>query len=250
MSGLQMVDLHVRVDGKDILRGVNLAVPRGQLHAVMGPNGSGKSTLSRVIAGHPAYEVVSGDILFDGESLLPLSPEARAHRGVFLAFQHPVEVLGVPNSTFLKAAVNAGRRARGEAEIDAADFLILAKAAMKRLGMDVKLLHRGVNEGFSGGERKRNELLQMALLEPTCCVLDEPDSGLDVDALHDLARAVASLASPTRALLVITHYQKLLETLRPDVVHVFVDGRVVRSGGPELAEAVEAEGYAWARGAA
>lgn len=243
MNGLEIVDLHVRVAGRDVLAGVDLAVGPGELHAVMGANGSGKSTLARVLAGHAAYEVVRGDVRLGGESLLGLPPEVRAHRGLFLAFQHPVEVPGVPNSTFLRAAVNAVRRARGDEELDAADFLDLVKAAMARVGMDPTLLHRGVNEGFSGGERKRNELVQMALLQPRCCVLDEPDSGLDVDARKDLAAALQALRSPERCLLVITHDQRLIETLEPDAVHVLGGGRVERSGDVALAAEVEAGGY-------
>jgi Fe-S cluster assembly ATP-binding protein len=244
---LELVDLHASVEGRPILRGVTLIVPRGEVHAVMGPNASGKSTLSKVIAGHPDYVVTSGDVRFDGESVLGLEPEERARRGIFLSFQHPVEIPGVSTSVFLKAAVNAVRRARGESELDAAAFLRFAREKMALVEMDRDLLHRSLNEGFSGGEKKRNEVFQMAMLEPRLCVLDEPDSGLDVDALRIVAAGVQALRSPARTMLVITHYQRLLEHLRPDATHVFVDGRIVRSGGPELALEVEARGYQWVR---
>jgi Fe-S cluster assembly ATP-binding protein len=244
---LELVDLHATVEGRPILRGVTLTVPRGEVHAVMGPNASGKSTLSKVIAGHPDYVVTSGDVRFDGESVLGLAPEERARRGIFLSFQHPVEIPGVSTSVFLKAAVNAVRRARGEPELDAAAFLRFAREKMALVEMDKDLLHRSLNEGFSGGEKKRNEVFQMAMLEPRLCVLDEPDSGLDVDALRIVASGVQALRSPERTMLVITHYQRLLEHLLPDATHVFVDGRIVRSGGPELAREVEARGYQWVR---
>jgi Fe-S cluster assembly ATP-binding protein len=243
MSGLVVEDLRVAVGGRAVLRGVDLAVPRGALHALMGPNGCGKSTLARALAGHPAYDIVGGDIRLDGHSLVGLAPEERAHRGLFLGFQHPVEVPGVPNSTFLRAAVNAARRARGDDEVDTADFLVLARAAMASVGMDPGLLHRGLNEGFSGGERKRNEIVQMALLEPSCCVLDEPDSGLDVDARKDLSAALSLLRTAERCFVVISHDQRLLDALRPDAIHVLLDGRIARSGGRSLAGEVEAAGY-------
>jgi Fe-S cluster assembly ATP-binding protein len=244
---LELIDLHAEVEGRPILRGLTLTVPKGEVHAVMGPNASGKSTLSKVIAGHPDYVVTGGDVRFEGESVLGLEPEERAQRGIFLSFQHPVEIPGVTTSVFLKAALNAVRRARGEAELDAAAFLRLAREKMQLVEMDKELLHRSLNEGFSGGEKKRNEIFQMAMLEPRLCVLDEPDSGLDVDALRIVAHGISALRSPERTMLVITHYQRLLEHLRPDATHVFVDGRIVRSGGPDLAREVETKGYQWVR---
>jgi Fe-S cluster assembly ATP-binding protein len=235
------------VDGTEILKGVTLTIRPGEVHAIMGPNASGKSTLSKVITGHPDYQVTSGDIRLDGESILELEPEERAQRGIFMSFQHPVEIPGVSNSYFLKAAVNAVRRARGEEELDAAGFLKLAKQRMKLVELDKTLLHRSLNEGFSGGEKKRNEVFQMAMLEPRFAVLDEPDSGLDVDALRIVASGVNALRTDERAFLVITHYQRLLDHLVPDHTHVFVDGKVVMTGGPELAKQVEEQGYAWVR---
>jgi len=244
---LELLDLHAEVEGRPILHGVTLTVPKGEVHAVMGPNASGKSTLSKVIAGHPDYVVTGGDVRFDGASVLGLEPEERARRGIFLSFQHPVEIPGVTTSVFLKAALNAVRRSRGEPELDAAAFLRLARERMQLVEMDKELLHRSLNEGFSGGEKKRNEIFQMAMLEPRLCVLDEPDSGLDIDALRVVAKGVSALRSPERTMLVITHYQRLLEHLRPDATHVFVDGRIVRSGGPDLAREVESKGYQWVR---
>jgi len=244
---LELLDLHAEVEGRPILRGLTFTIPKGEVHAVMGPNASGKSTLSKVIAGHPDYVVTKGDVRFDGESVLGLEPEERARRGIFLSFQHPVEIPGVTTSVFLKAALNAVRRSRGEPELDAAAFLRLAREKMQLVEMDKELLHRSLNEGFSGGEKKRNEIFQMAMLEPRLCVLDEPDSGLDIDALRIVAKGVAALRSPERTMLVITHYQRLLEHLRPDATHVFVDGRIVRSGGPDLAREVETKGYQWIR---
>lgn len=244
---LEILDLHAEIDGKPILRGVDLVLRPGEVHAVMGPNASGKSTLSKVITGHPDYAVTRGDVRLDGESLLGMPPEERARRGVFLSFQHPVEVPGVTTSVFLKTALNAVRKARGLPELDAAAFLRLARDRMKLVEMDKELLHRSLNEGFSGGEKKRNEVLQMALLEPRVAILDEPDSGLDVDALRIVGNGVTALRSPDRAFLVITHYQRLLDFVKPDVTHVFMDGRVVRTGGPELALEVETRGYGWVR---
>ncbi len=244
---LELIDIHAEVEGHPILKGVTLTIRPGEVHAVMGPNASGKSTLSKVITGHPDYVITAGDVRLDGESILELEPEERAHKGIFLSFQHPVEIPGVATSVFLKEAVNATRRARGQDELDAAGFLKLARDKMKLVEMDKALLHRSLNEGFSGGEKKRNEVFQMAMLEPRLCILDEPDSGLDVDALRIVASGVEALRSPDRAMLVITHYQRLLNHLQPDFTHVFVDGRIVKSGGPELAHEVEARGYQWVR---
>ncbi|MEQ1570340.1 MAG: Fe-S cluster assembly ATPase SufC [Myxococcota bacterium] len=244
---LELIDLHAEIDGKPILKGVTLTVRPGEVHAVMGPNASGKSTLSKVITGHPDYRVTSGDLRLDGESLLELAPEERAHRGIFLSFQHPVEIPGVTTSVFLKAAVNANRKARGLPELDAAAFLKLARDKAKLVELDKELMHRSLNEGFSGGEKKRNEVFQMAMLEPRYAVLDEPDSGLDVDALRIVASAVNALRSPERGFLVITHYQRLLDLLPAEHTHVFIDGRIVQSGGPELAHEVETRGYQWVR---
>jgi Fe-S cluster assembly ATP-binding protein len=247
---IELLDVHASVDGTEILKGVTLTIRPGEVHAIMGPNASGKSTLSKVITGHPDYLITSGDIRLDGESILELEPEERARRGIFMSFQHPVEIPGVSTSYFLKAAVNAVRRSRGEPELDAAGFLKLAKQRMGLVEMDKSLLHRSLNEGFSGGEKKRNEVFQMAMLEPRFAVLDEPDSGLDVDALRIVASGVNALRSDERSFLVITHYQRLLDYLVPDHTHVFVDGRIVLSGGPELAKKVEDQGYAWVRGEA
>ena len=244
---LELVDVHAEIDGKPILKGLTLSIGAGEVHAVMGPNASGKSTLSKVITGHPDYTVTQGEIRFEGESVLELEPEERAQRGIFLSFQHPVEIPGVTTSVFLKEAVNAIRRSRGEEELDAAAFLRRAKDTMKLVEMDKSLLHRSLNEGFSGGEKKRNEVFQMAMLEPKLAILDEPDSGLDVDALRIVGGGVEKLRSPERAMLVITHYQRLLDYLKPDYTHVLLDGRIVRSGGPELALEVESRGYQWVR---
>jgi Fe-S cluster assembly ATP-binding protein len=245
---LEIRGLSATVDGKEILRGIDLAVPTGEVHAIMGPNGSGKSTLSYVLAGREGYEVTGGGAIFDGRDLLTLEPEERAALGLFLAFQYPVELPGVGNANFLRTALNATRRARGEGELDAVQFLKMARAETKRLSMPDDMLKRNVNVGFSGGEKKRNEILQMALLQPLVAVLDETDSGLDIDALRVVSRGVRAVreARPELGVLAITHYQRLLEELVPDVVHLLVDGRVVASGGPELASRVEAEGYeAW-----
>lgn len=241
---LEIKNLHAAVDGTDILRGLDLTLGAGEVHAIMGPNGSGKSTLSYVLAGREGYEVTEGEVLFRGENLLALAPEERAAAGVFLAFQYPVEIPGVPNTTFMKEALNAVRKARGEEGLDAMQFLKLLRAKTKELGMSEEFLKRAVNVGFSGGEKKRNEVLQMAILEPTLAILDETDSGLDIDALKAVADGVNALRSPERSLLVITHYQRLLDYIVPDHVHVLSKGRIIRSGGPELAEELEAKGYA------
>jgi Fe-S cluster assembly ATP-binding protein len=240
---LEIKHLHARVEDKEILKGVNLTVNAGEVHAIMGPNGSGKSTLAQVLAGRDTYAVTEGDILIGGESVLELDPEERAARGLFLAFQYPVEIPGVRNNYFLKTALNALRKARGEKELDAMEFLKLIKDKAKLLKIDESFMSRSVNEGFSGGEKKRNEILQMAILDPRLCVMDETDSGLDIDALRVVANGVNALRSPDRAMVVITHYQRLLNYIVPDVVHVFVDGKINRTGGKELALELEAEGY-------
>jgi len=233
------------VAGNPILRGVDLTVDAGQVHAIMGPNGSGKSTLAHVLAGRPGYEVTSGRVLFKGQDLLSMPPEIRAREGVFLAFQYPVEIPGVNNTYFLRSALNAQRKVRGEAELDSMQFLKLVREKLAVLHLKDELLHRGVNEGFSGGEKKRNEIFQLAVLEPKLAILDETDSGLDIDALRNVADGVNALRSPERAFLVITHYQRLLDYIKPDVVHVLSDGRIVETGGPELALELEQHGYAW-----
>ena len=242
---LEIRDLHARAEGKDILKGLSLSVNPGEVHAIMGPNGSGKSTLARVLAGHPGYEVTGGSVTYAGRDLLELDPEERACEGVFMAFQYPVEIPGINNSYFLKAALNAVRKHRGQKELDAVEFMKLIKDKAKLLDMDPAMLNRSVNEGFSGGEKKRNEIFQMAVLEPRLCVLDETDSGLDIDALKIVAGGVNALRSPDRAMVVVTHYQRLLNYIVPDVVHVLTDGRIVRSGGKELALELEARGYGW-----
>lgn len=246
---LRISNLHARVEGKDILRGVELTVPTGEVHALMGPNGSGKSTLAKVLAGREGYEVTRGEVLLDGVPLLGLTPEARAAAGVFLAFQEPVEIPGVGNLHFLRTALNAQRRGRGEEELDAMDFLLLARARMRDVQLEPAILERGVNEGFSGGEKKRNEVFQMAVLEPRLAILDETDSGLDIDALEVVARGINALRAPHRSMLLITHYPRLLERVVPDRVHVMLGGRIVRSGGPELAHQLEREGYGTLLGA-
>jgi Fe-S cluster assembly ATP-binding protein len=247
---LSIRNLHAAVEGKPILKGVDLEVKAGEVHAIMGPNGSGKSTLAHVLSGREAYQVSEGSILFEGKDLLAMSPEERAREGVFLAFQYPVEIPGVNNVYMLKAALNAIRRHRGEAELDAVDFLKLIKAKTKLVQMDEKFLSRAVNEGFSGGEKKRNEILQMAVLEPKLAVLDETDSGLDIDALRIVANGVNQLRRADRAVVMITHYQRLLEHIVPDFVHVLAGGRIVRSGGRELAVTLEERGYDWLKGEA
>jgi Fe-S cluster assembly ATP-binding protein len=244
-SMLEIKNLHARIEEREILKGVNLTVNRGEVHAIMGPNGSGKSTLANVIAGRSDYEVTSGQILLGGEDLLELDPEERAAAGLFLAFQYPVEIPGVSNTYFLRSALNALRKSRGEAELDAMAFLTHIKAKMKALDLDQTMLSRSVNEGFSGGEKKRNEIFQMAVLEPTMAVLDETDSGLDIDALRVVSDGVNALRSADRGFLVITHYQRLLNYIVPDFVHVLVDGRIVKSGGKELALELEEKGYGW-----
>jgi len=241
---LEIRDLHATVDGKEILRGINLTINAGEVHAIMGPNGSGKSTLAYVLAGREGYEVTAGEVIYDGRDLLAMAAEERAQAGVFLAFQYPVEIPGVAMSTFLRTAVNAVRKARGETALDAIKFLKLARAKMKELEMDEQFLGRAVNVGFSGGEKKRNEIFQMAMLEPKFAVLDETDSGLDIDALKIVADGVNALRGPERAMLVITHYQRLLDYIVPDRVHVLAKGRIVKSGGHDLALELEANGYA------
>lgn len=241
---LGIKNLHAGIDGKEILRGVDLTINPGEVHAIMGPNGSGKSTLAQVLAGRDTYQVTQGEVLYQGKDLLEMAPEERAREGIFLAFQYPVEIPGVSNTYFLKAAVNAVRRHRGLPELDAMDFLALVKEKVKLLRMDQSLLNRPVNEGFSGGEKKRNEVFQMAVLEPRLAILDETDSGLDIDALRVVADGVNAMRTSDRAILVVTHYQRLLNYIVPDKVHVLVDGRIVRSGGKELALELEARGYA------
>ena len=241
---LEIKNLHATVDGKEILKGLDLSMRPGEVHALMGPNGSGKSTLAYVMTGRAGYEVTEGRILYQGLNLLEMKPEERANAGLFLAFQYPVEIPGVPNTTFLKEALNAVRKARGEEALDAMQFVKLARAKMKDLGISEDMLKRPLNVGFSGGEKKRNEILQMAVLEPTLAVLDETDSGLDIDALKIVADGVNALRAPERSTLVITHYQRLLDYVVPDQVHVLAGGRIVRSGGKELAYELEEMGYA------
>tara|TARA_B100001245_G_scaffold216032_1_gene183596 strand:+ start:49 stop:798 length:750 start_codon:yes stop_codon:yes gene_type:complete len=240
---LKIKNLHATVDGKEILKGIDLAMGFGEVHAIMGPNGSGKSTLSYVLAGRDGYEVTKGEVLYNGKNLLEMKPEERAGEGVFLAFQYPVELPGVSSMNFLKAAVNAVRKYRGENELDAMDFLKFVRETTKMLNITDDMLKRAVNVGFSGGEKKRNEVLQMAVLKPTLSVLDETDSGLDVDALRIVGEGVTALRSPQRSMLVITHYQRLLDHIVPDEVHILADGKIVRSGGKELAVELEQEGY-------
>ena len=242
---LTITNLHVRGGNREILRGINLSIDAGEVHAIMGPNGSGKSTLARVLAGHPEYEVTQGTVLYDGRDLLAMDPESRAREGVFMAFQYPVEIPGVNNAYFLKAALNALRKHRGLEELDAMEFMSLVRARMQMLDMDETLLTRPVNEGFSGGEKKRNEIFQMAVLEPRLAILDETDSGLDIDALKIVAAGVMTMRTPQRAILVVTHYQRLLNYIVPDFVHVLTDGRIARSGGKELALELEERGYGW-----
>ena len=245
---LEITNLHVEIEGRKILKGLTLSLPAGEVHAIMGPNGAGKSTLSYVLAGRPGYKITQGVVTLEGKDLLALSPEERAAAGVFLAFQYPVEIPGVTNMNFLKSALNAVRRARGEKELDAMQMLKLLKLKAKELGMSEDMLKRAVNAGFSGGEKKRNEVLQMAVLEPRLCVLDETDSGLDIDALRIVADGVNALRASQRSMLVITHYQRLLDYIKPDCVHVLADGRIERSGGPELALELEEKGYSESRG--
>ena len=244
---LKIENLHASVGDREILKGLSLEVRPGEVHAIMGPNGAGKSTLGNILAGRDGYEVTAGSVEYDGRDLLQLEPEERAAAGVFLAFQYPVEIPGVNNTYFLRSALNAQRKARGEAELDSMQFLKLVREKIKVLHLPDTLLNRGVNEGFSGGEKKRNEIFQLAVLEPKLAILDETDSGLDIDALKSVAEGVNALRSPDRAFLVITHYQRLLDYIQPDVVHVLADGRIVESGGPELALELEAHGYAWVK---
>src|SRR3954469_19313611 len=242
---LEIKNLRARVQHKDILKGVSLTVNTGEVHAIMGPNGSGKSTLARVLAGHPEYEVTGGQVLFEGKDLLDLDPEERAREGVFMAFQYPVEIPGVNNAYFLKAAVNAVRKHRGEQELDAIEFMQLVNERLQLMHMDQDLLKRPVNEGFSGGEKKRNEIFQMLVLQPKLALLDETDSGLDIDALKTVAEGVNAMRSPDRGIVVVTHYQRLLNYIVPDFVHVLSEGKIARSGGKELALELEAKGYGW-----
>ncbi len=240
---LEIRNLHVKVENHQILKGVNLKVNAGEVHSIMGPNGSGKSTLAQVLAGRETFEVTEGEVIYEGENLLELSPEERACRGLFMAFQYPVEIPGISNTYFLKTALNAVRKYRGLDEVDAIDFLAMVKEKMKMLDVDERLLNRSINEGFSGGEKKRNEVFQMAVLEPKLAILDETDSGLDIDAMRIVARSVNALRSPDRAIILVTHYQRLLNYIVPDAVHVLLDGRIARSGGKELALELEAKGY-------
>jgi Fe-S cluster assembly ATP-binding protein len=242
---LDIKDLHVSIDGNEILKGISLTIRPGEVHAIMGPNGSGKSTLAQVLAGREEYEVGAGEVLYRGADLLEMAPEDRAREGIFLAFQYPVEIPGVSNTYFLKAALNAVRKHRGQPELDAVDFLRLVRERMRLVKMDETLLQRPVNEGFSGGEKKRNEIFHMAVLEPALGILDETDSGLDIDALRIVADGVNALRGADRSFLVITHYQRLLDYIVPDVVHVLIDGRIVRTGGKELALELEEKGYGW-----
>ncbi|MDO1530178.1 Fe-S cluster assembly ATPase SufC [Fulvimonas sp. R45] len=242
---LKIENLHARVEGKDILKGLSLTVKPGEVHAIMGPNGAGKSTLGNVLSGREGYEVTAGSVSWNGIDLLALEPEARAAAGVFLAFQYPVEIPGVNNTYFLRAALNAQRKARGEAELDSMQFLKLVREKLKIMQISDELLHRAVNEGFSGGEKKRNEIFQMAVLEPRLAILDETDSGLDIDALKQVAGGVNALRSPERSFLVVTHYQRLLDYIVPDHVHVLAGGRIVESGDKTLAHKLEEHGYAW-----
>jgi Fe-S cluster assembly ATP-binding protein len=253
MNLLEVRNLHAKVAGQEILKGVDLVLNAGEVHSIMGPNGSGKSTLAQVLARRESYEVTAGEILFDGKNLLEMKPEDAACEGLFMAFQYPVEIPGISNAYFLRSALNAIRRYHGQEEVDALDFLPLLREKAKLLDMDEKLMQRSVNESFSGGEKKRNEILQMAVLEPRLAILDETDSGLDIDALRIVAQGVNAMRSRERAMILVTHYQRLLNYIVPDRVHVLVEGRIVRSGGPELALELEEKGYAgletWARGA-
>jgi len=244
---LEIKDLHVSVEGNAILRGVSLNVRAGEVHAIMGPNGSGKSTLAQVLAGHPAYQVTKGTVRYEGKDLLDMDPEERAREGLFLAFQYPVAIRGITNSYFLRSAVNAIRKHQGLPELDPLDFLQVLEDKLKAIGWDDSLMNRAVNEGFSGGEKKRNEILQLAVLEPKLAILDETDSGLDIDALKTVAEAVNKLRGPERSFVVVTHYQRLLNYIVPDRVHVLAEGRIVKSGGKELALELEAKGYDWVK---
>ena len=250
MAMLEICDLRATVGDKEILKGVSLTINAGEVHAIMGPNGSGKSTLAQVLAGHPAYQVSGGQVRFDGKDLLDMEPEERAQAGLFLAFQYPVEIPGVTNAYFLRAAYNEIRKARGQEELDPMDFLDLLEEKLKLVEWGPEIMRRAVNAGFSGGEKKRNEILQMAVLEPKLAILDETDSGLDIDALRIVANGVNSLRRPDRATIVVTHYQRLLDYIVPDFVHVLADGQIVKSGGKELALELEAKGYEWLTGVA
>jgi len=245
MSMLDIRNLQVKAEDKDILKGIDLHVNPGEVHAIMGPNGSGKSTLARALSGHPEYQVTGGEVTYDGKDLLAMDPDERAREGVFMAFQYPVEIAGVNNANFLKAAVNAKRKHHGQPELDAMEFMQLVQEKAKLLEIDKSMLQRAVNEGFSGGEKKRNEIFQMALLEPKLAILDETDSGLDIDALKLVAAGVNAMRSPDRAFIVVTHYQRLLTYIVPDFVHVLSGGKIVKSGGKELALELEAKGYGW-----
>jgi Fe-S cluster assembly ATP-binding protein len=247
---LEVKDLHAGIDGKEILKGLNLQVNVGEVHAIMGPNGSGKSTLSKVLAGHPSYEVISGEVLYEGSDLLELEPDERARSGVFMAFQYPVEVPGVSNSQFLRLAYNEKMKHLGEEELDPLEFNDYLKEKAKVVEMDPQFFKRSVNEGFSGGEKKRNEILQMAVLEPKLAILDETDSGLDIDALRIVAEGVNKLRSSDNAIILVTHYQRLLNYIQPDFVHVLADGKIVKEGGKELAIELEEKGYDWVKSAA
>jgi len=242
---LKIENLHAQVEGKEILKGVNLTINDGEIHALMGTNGAGKSTLSKVIVGDPFYEVTKGTILFNGHDILPMKPEERANLGIFMSFQQPIEIPGVSMTNFLKAAVNAKLKYQGKEPMKAADFLKMMRERRKMVGIDSKLANRSVNEGFSGGERKRNEIFQMAMLEPSFCILDETDSGLDVDALRIVAEGFNKLRKPDTSALVITHYQRLLDYIKPDVVHVLLDGQIVMTDGPQLAQKIEDNGFDW-----
>jgi Fe-S cluster assembly ATP-binding protein len=250
MNMLEIKNLHAKVDGKDILQGIDLAVNAGEVHAVMGPNGSGKSTLAHLLAGREGYVVTEGSVTYKGKDLLALAPEARAAVGLFLGFQYPVEIPGVSSMYLLKTALNAQRKHRGEPEIDAMDFLAWVRDRLTKVKMDIAMLHRGVNEGFSGGEKKRNEILQMLVLQPQFMVLDETDSGLDIDALKTVSDGINAMRGADRAILLVTHYQRLLDYVKPDRVHVLARGRIVKSGGPELAAELEEKGYGWLENAA
>ena len=242
---LEIKDLHAAINGKEILKGINLTIKPGEVHAIMGPNGSGKSTLSNVLVGHPAYEVTKGSVTFGGKDLLTLSPEDRSHEGLFLSFQYPVEIPGVSMVNFMRAAVNEQRKYKGEAPLTASEFLKLMRKKREVVELDSKLANRSVNEGFSGGEKKRNEIFQMAMLEPKLSILDETDSGLDIDALRIVAEGVNKLKTPETSCIVITHYQRLLDYIKPDIVHVLYKGRIVKTAGPELALELEEKGYDW-----
>jgi Fe-S cluster assembly ATP-binding protein len=245
VSTLEIKDLHVNVEDKEILKGIDLHMNAGEVHAIMGPNGSGKSTLARALSGHPEYHVTGGEAVYEGNDLLAMDPDERAREGVFMAFQYPVEIAGVNNAYFLKAALNAKRKHQGLPELDAMEFMVLAQEKAKLLDIDKSMLSRAVNEGFSGGEKKRNEIFQMALLEPKLAILDETDSGLDIDALKLVANGVNAMRAPRRAFIVVTHYQRLLNYIVPDYVHVLSGGRIIKSGGKELALELEARGYGW-----